>query len=296
MSIRRGGAIMAATLLFLLLPGSAEASPAYVPYAGCSVGEDAAPSHVCKLGEQLGAFFEVRSRTEVQFQTCISRPGQRGTCTTEQPAYALTPLVLSFTPMDLGFYEVTWRVGGRQVASWGVNVVPVAKSLTTQAASRALRYKLLGESPGAHFLTGAGPLCPRIYSGHVPRSLCFAEYQTGRLRTLVGYAVGGEGDQLSLRYRAEARWFRRWAPCPLSDLPGKLSSNNDCGYHQPQNDEDLLRRQALAAIRGGRPLPSMRWTFAESAGFAALGFYRVTKSGGSYLFTNAVGDSFRYVP
>jgi hypothetical protein len=296
MSIRRGGAIMAATLLFLLLPGSAVASSAYVSYAGCSAGEDAAPSHVCKLGEQLGAFFEVRSRTEVQFQICISRSGQQGNCTTGQPAYALTPLVLRFTPTDLGSYEITWRVGGRQVASWGVNVVPVAKSLTTQTGSRALRNKLLAESPEARFLTRGGPLCPRIYSGHVPHSLCFAEYQAGRLRTLVGYAVGGEGDRLSLRYRAEARWFRRWAPCPLRDIPGRLSSNNNCGYHQPQNDEDLLRRQALAEIHNGRPLPSVRWTFTESAGFATLGFYRVTRSGGSYLFTNAVGDSFRYVP
>lgn len=287
---------MAATLLFLLLPGRGEASSAYVAYAGCSVGEDAAPSHVCKVGEELGAFFEVRGRTEVQVQTCISRPGQLGSCTSEQSAYALTPLVQSFTPTDLGSYQITWRVGGSQVASWGVNVVPVARSLTTQVASRALRYKLLAESPGARFLTRGGPLCPRIYSGHLPHSLCFAEYQAGRLRTLVGYAVGGEGDRLSLRYRAEARWFRRWAPCPLTYLPGKLSSNNGCGYHQPQNDEALLRRQALAEIRDGRPLPSIRWTFAESAGFGALGSYRVTRNGGSYLFTNAVGDSFRYAP
>jgi hypothetical protein len=297
MSIRRGGAILAATFLLMLLPSSAQASPAFVSYVGCSAGADAAPAHACRLGEQLGAFFEVKNRTEVQFQTCIGRfPGQRGACTTEQLATALTPMVLRFTPRNLGSYEVSWRVEGRQVASWALNVVPVERPLTTQAASRALRYKLLAESPAARFLTKGGPLCPRIYRGHVPRSLCFAEYRTGKLHSLVGYAVGGEGDQLSLRYRAEARWFRRWALCPLNDLPGTLSSNNDCGYHQPQNDEDLLRSQALTEIRAGRPLPSVRWTFAESTGFSALGLYRVTRRCGSYLYRNSLGDAFRYRP
>lgn len=295
MSIRRGGAILAGAFV-LLLPSSAGASPAYVSYVGCSAGGDAAPAHACKLGEQLGAFFEVTHRTEVQFQTCIGRPGHPGACTTEQLATALTPMVLRFTPSQLGSYEVTWRVEGRQVGSWPFNVNPQAKSFTTKVASQALRDKLLAESPGARFLTPGGPLCSRIYPRHAPRSLCFAEYRTGRLRTLSGYAVGGKGDRLSLRYHLKARWFRRWVRCPLKSLPGALVSNNNCGYHQPQNDEDLLRGQALGDIRAGRPSPPVHWTFAESTGFTALGFYRVTKKGNSYLYRNSLGDAFRYHP
>lgn len=291
----RGGAILVAAFL-LLIPSSAGASPpAYVIYVGCSAGGDAAPAHACQLGEQLGAFFEVTNRPEVQFQTCIGRPSHPGPCTTEQLATALTPMVLRFTPRQLGSYEVTWRVEGRQVGSWPVNVTPQARPFTTKVASQALRYKLLAESPGARFLTPGGPLCPRIYPGHVTRSLCFAEYRTGRLRNLLGYAVGGKGDRLSLRFRVEARWFRRWVRCPLKSLPGVLVSNNNCGYHQPQNDEDLLRGQTLADIRAGRPLPPVHWTFAESTGLAALGFYRVAKQGSSYLCRNPL-DAFRYRP
>lgn len=294
MLIRGGIAILAAALL--LLPGSAEASPSYVSYVGCSAGGDAAPAHACQLGERLGAFFEVTNRPEVQFQTCIGRPSQPATCTREQLATALTPMVLRFTPKQLGSFEVTWRVGGRPVSSWSVNVVPQAEPFTTEVASRALRYKVLAESPDARFLTRGGPLCPRIYAGPVPRSVCFAEYRTGRLHTLLGYAVGGKGDQLTLRYRVKARWFRRWVRCPLKSLPGVLVSNNNCGYHQPQNDEDLIRNQALADIRAGSPLPSVHWTFAESAGLTALGFYHVTKRDGSYLYRNSLGDAFSYRP
>ncbi len=295
MSIRHGGAILATTLVLLLLPSSAQASSAFVSYVGCSAGADAAPSHACQLGEQLGAFFEVTNRTEVQFQTCVGRSGPPAVCTTEQLASALTPLVTRFTPNYLGSYEVSWLVEGRPVASWSVNVIPQAKPFTTLAASRALRYKLLAEAPSARFLTPGGPLCPRIYyPGRLPYSVCFAEYRVGRLHKLVGYAVGGNGDQLSLRFRAEARWFRRWAPCPLNRLPGTLSSNNDCGYHQPQSDEDLLHSQALAEIRAGGPMSALRWTFAESAGFSALGLYRVTRRGSSYLYRNSLGDAFRY--
>lgn len=300
MSIRRGGTILAASLLFLLLAGSAKASPAYVAYVGCSSHAEAAPAHSCRLGEQLGAFFELEGRTEAGFQTCVRReiaaPTHEPSCTREQPAYALTPMVLRFKPLQLGSYQVSWRVEGREVASWSLNVVPQSSHLTTQRASRALRYELLAEAPGTRFLTRGGPLCPRIYPGQVPRSLCFAEYRTGRLRHLVGYAVGGDGDQLSLRFRAEARWFRRWVRCPLTNLPGQLVSNNNCGYHQPQNDEDLLHSQALGDIRAGNPLPPVHWTFAESAGFAALGSYRVTRRGSSYLYRNSLGDAFRYRP
>lgn len=296
MSIRRGGAILAAAFI-LLLPSSAGASaPTYVSYVGCSDWADAAPAHACQLGEQLGAFFEVTNRPEIQFQTCIGRPGHTDTCTAEQMATALTPLVLRFRPLQVGSFEVAWRVEGRQVGSWLVNITSTAKPFTTEVASESLRYKVLAEAPDARFLTPGGPLCPRIDPGRVPRSLCFAEFRTGRLRNLFGYTVGGKGDQLSLRYRVKARWFRRWVPCPLKSLPGVLVSNNNCGYHQPQNDEDLLRSQALADIRAGRPLRSVHWTFAESTGFNALGLYRVTRKGGSYVFRNSLGDGFRYRP
>lgn len=291
---------IALSFVLLFVAAAAWAAPPYVAYVSCSPHEDAAPSHACRLGEQLGARFELRGRTEAPFQTCVGRvgppPGAEPLCVSGEPAYALTPLIAPFRPANLGSYEVSWRVEGRQVASWGLNVIPVARPLTTRAASRALRYKVLAESPGARFLSPGGPLCPRIYPGHVPRSLCFAEYRAGRLHSLLGYAVGGKGDRLSLRFRAEARWFRRWVRCPLHGLPGTLVSNNNCGYHQPQNDEDLLRSKALPQIRTGRPLPSVRWTFAESAGFAALGLYRVKKVGNVYLYRNSLGDVFRYRP
>jgi hypothetical protein len=164
MSIRHGGAILAATIL-LLLPGRAEASPTYVSYVGCSAGGDAAPSHVCKLGDQLGAFFEVKNRTEVQFQTCIGRPGQRGACTAEQLATALTPLVLRFTPKLLGSYVVTWFVAGRAVASWAFQSVPTDAGITAATASKAFREKILLESPRRPFSAPRGQVLPQGLSG-----------------------------------------------------------------------------------------------------------------------------------
>lgn len=298
----RLASVSAILLAVALVPGTtlATAAPSYVAYASCSPYEDAAPAHECRLGEQLGAFFEARGRTETPFQVCFNRIGSplgpEPFCVSGEPAYAFTPLINSFSLTQLGSYELTWRVEGRQVASWRLSMIPVERRLTRLAARRALGFKLLAESPDARFLGPGGPLCPRIYPAHVPHSLCFAEYRAGRLHGLVGYAVGGKGDRLNLRFRAEAHWFRRWAPCPLKGLPGVLASNNNCGYHQPQSDEDLLRSQALAQIRTGGSLPPLRWLFAESAGFGPLGLYRVRKSGGVYLYRNSAGDAFRYRP
>ena len=290
--------LLAITILAFATP--APAAPSYVAYVSCSPHEDAAPSHACRLGERLGAFFESRGRTETPFQTCFGRAGispvSEPFCVSGEPAYALTPLIAPFRLTQLGPYEVTWRVEGDRVASWALNMIPVEKPFTRRAASRAVRYRLLAESPNTRFLSSGGPHCPRIYPAHVPHALCFAEYRTGRLHGLVGYAVGGKGDRLSLRFRSAAHWLRRWAPGPLEGLPGALASNNNCGYRQPQNDEDLLRSQALAQIRSGKPLPPVHWTFAESAGFAALGFYRVKRVGDAFLYRNALGDSFRYRP
>lgn len=297
--LARASAILLAVAL-APCPTPATAAPSYVAYASCSPHEDAAPSHECRLGEQLGAFFEARGRTEAPFQTCFNRVGSplgsEPFCLSGEPAYALTPLIDSFSLTEMGSYELTWRVEGHRVASWRLSMIPGERRLTRLAARRALRLRLLAELPDARFLSPGGPLCPRIYPAHVSHSLCFAEYRVGRLYGLVGYAVGGKGDRLSLRFRAEAHWFRRWVPCPLKGLPGLLASNNNCGYHQPQSDEDLLRSQALTQIRTGSSLPPLRWMFAESAGFRPLGLYRVKKSGGAYLYRNSAGDAFRYRP
>jgi hypothetical protein len=287
--------------LYLLFAAAAHASPSYVAYVGCSPGPNAAPALSCRLGERLGAFFEVTDRTEVQFQTCFAAetpsPGVEPSCTKPQSAYALTPMVLRFTPPRLGTYRVSWQVNGMEVASSSLEVTPDDRGLNAAIARQVMRAKVLLDASGASFLPPSGPICPRIAPrrGGPPRALCFAEFQSGRLHNLLAYAVAGYGDQLGLSFRAEARWFRKWVRCPLVSVPGVLTSNNNCGFHQPQSDEELLR-QALANIRLGHPLRSVHWTFAESAGFGRIGAYRVTREGNAYRYANSVGDSFRYRP
>jgi hypothetical protein len=101
---------------------------------------------------------------------------------------------------------------------------------------------------------------------------------------------------MSLGFRNEARWFRRWAPCPLKGVSGALFSNNDCGYHQLETDASFLISGVVPNIHRHHALHPVGWRFIGSAGFAPLGIYRARRAGGSYLFTNALGDSFRYVP
>jgi hypothetical protein len=289
-------ALRVCTLPLFVAP-SVRAAPSYVAYVGCSASADAAPAHVCKLGDRLGAFFETTDHIEVQFQTCISFSSQQPTCIKEQPATALTPLVFHFTPRLLGSYFVSWRVNGHEVASWPVETAVERSVLTPAIASEAFKAKILADSPGARFPRAGSPLCPKAYPGHSdPRSVCFAEYRTGRLWHLLGYGASGKGDQIGLHFRAEARWFRKWVHCSLGQAPGVLTSNNDCGYHQPQNDEDLLLGQVLSNLNSEHPLRPVRWTFAESTGFPSIGIYRAKKAGRSYVFTNAIGDSFRYRP
>ena len=273
------------------------AAPSYVAYVGCSVSADAAPAHTCKLGDRLGAFFETTDHIEVQFQTCIGFSAQLPTCSKEQLATALTPMVFRFTPRLLGSYLVSWRVNGHEVASWPVETVAERSILTPALASEAFKAKILADSPGALFPRVGGPLCPKAYPGHSgPRSVCFAEYRTGRLWHVFGDGASGKGDQIGLHFRAESRWFRKWVRCSLDQAPGVLTSNNDCGYHQPQKRRRPASQSGTSNLDSDHPLRSVRWTFAGSTGFPSIGTYRTKKAGRSYIFTNAVGDSFRYRP
>lgn len=121
-------------LAFLLLAtGWLMASPASslganLAYVGCSSNADAAPSHVCQLGDRPGAFFE--SDTEVEYEVCVNFPSGEELCLGEQLAEPGVLFVNGITSGLPGTHLVTWFVEGAEVAAWDFRLdVPPAPAV-----------------------------------------------------------------------------------------------------------------------------------------------------------------------
>ena len=265
-------------------------------YVACTDTPDAAPATVCQVGKPHGLFFEARG-TQVQYKACINSPNGRQSCTKEFPA---SPGYLSRVNTSgstlLGVYGVVWFVGGQPVASWSYQLVPEEPALTSATATTGFRAKLVADFPEAAFPEREGRLCPRIYSNaEGTHATCFAEFKVGVVWTLVGVdATNSEGVLLSPL--SSALWTRRWVRCTLLQGEGKLFSDNDCGYQQPEGDADLVSSEVIPNIRSHHSTHSVGWHFSESEGFHSIGIYHGEKQGRSYVFTNSVGDSFKYTP
>jgi hypothetical protein len=120
--IRLGlGVALAATAL-LLMPSIATAAE-YETFVGCDdLAENPVPSHVCRVGDFPGAFFESDSNVEVE--VCVEFPTAFIDCTEPEFAEAGILYVLSITSELEGDYLVTWNVEGADVGSWAFRLEP----------------------------------------------------------------------------------------------------------------------------------------------------------------------------
>jgi hypothetical protein len=186
-------------------------------------------------------------------------------------------------------------VAALQLSSGSASATAVR--LTPQTASEAFEANILSRNPSAILPASEGLLCPETYEENEgERSICYAEYQSGNTWNLQGAEATSEGGRINFKFGPQARWTRKWVPCKLTRVPGKLISNNNCGSRQPESDAYFVAVEVVANIRFHHPTHSVGWQFTESAGFTSVGIYRGSKQGRSYVFTDAVGDSFKYKP
>jgi hypothetical protein len=177
---------------------------------------------------------------------------------------------------------------------------PPEAGFTSIAAEATFRAEILTEFPDAVFPAAEGRLCPETYTGTEGQySVCYAEFQTGSTWRLEGGQAALTANGIAVRLATHAHWRRAWVKCSLSHgehgAPGTLTSNYNCGLHQV-SDAYLVTVEIYPSIRMHLPVSTAGWQFTESAGFTSLGNFPVKRVGRTYVFTNAVGDSFRYTP
>ncbi len=177
---------------------------------------------------------------------------------------------------------------------------PSEIQFTSSAAEATLKAEILTRFPGAAFPAVEGRLCPETYTGtEGAYSICYAEFRTGRTWHLEGGQADLKENSIAVTLYTHAHWRRAWVKCVLPHggrgASGTLTSNYNCGIHQV-SDAYLVTVEIYPTIRMHLPVTAAGWQFTESAGFTSLGDFRVRRRGRTYVFTNAVGDSFRYTP
>lgn len=129
---------------------SASASP-FRTYVACGLEREATPSHACRKGDLVGAFFT--SPTDVTYEVCVDFPTKGRICMTSQTGTAGTLFVNQIRTADVaGSYNATWFVGGEEVGSWAFGLAADAKALVpkfgTSATVRAVSGTVLVKQPG----------------------------------------------------------------------------------------------------------------------------------------------------
>jgi hypothetical protein len=99
-----------------LLVAATASAASFSTYVGCSPDAEAAPSHVCQIGDEPGAFFE--SDSEVEYEVCVDFPNGEALCLEEPPVEPEVLFVNAITTELPGDHLVTWFVEGLEVGSW----------------------------------------------------------------------------------------------------------------------------------------------------------------------------------
>lgn len=177
---------------------------------------------------------------------------------------------------------------------------PAQIPFTSSAAEATLRAEILTRFPDAAFPTVEGRLCPETYMGSEGEySVCYAEFRTGETWHLEGGRASAKENGIAMTLSTHAHWRRAWVRCALPNnrvaAPGTLMSNYNCGLHQV-SDAYLVTVEIYPSIRMRLPVTEAGWQFTESAGFTSVGDFHASRRGRTYVFSNAVGDSFRYTP
>jgi hypothetical protein len=179
--------------------------------------------------------------------------------------------------------------------------VAAADPTFSAAANSTFAAEIRAAHPDATFPSTEGSRCPEVYSREgLQYSVCFGEYRTGSTWHLDGGEAIERETSIGLTLYTHAAWRREWVTCSLGgfgvSVPGRLISNNNCGRHQPETDPYFVAVEVYPSIRMHMRVTSAGWQFTESAGFTSSGVYHVRRAAQSYVFTNALGDSFRYTP
>lgn len=141
-----GVAFLGAVAAAILLPATALGAE-YSAYVGCSPFASAAPSHVCEVGDEPGAFFE-SPEAEVEYEICVTFPGGEVLCLEEEPAEEGVLYVNIITTDLAGDYLVEWYVEGLEVAAWTFRMdEPLPPALPT-APVTALPAPAIAALPG----------------------------------------------------------------------------------------------------------------------------------------------------
>lgn len=177
---------------------------------------------------------------------------------------------------------------------------PSEVTFTSSAAEATLKAEILTKFPNAVFPSSEGHLCPETYTGPEGQySICYAEFRIGNTWHLEGGQADLKENGIAVTLYTHAHWRRAWMKCVLPHgargAPGTLTSNYNCGLHQV-SDTYLVTVEIYQSIRMHLPVTAAGWQFTESAGFTSLGNFPARRLGRTYVFTNAVGDSFRYTP
>ncbi|MGN6663742.1 MAG: hypothetical protein ACTHK6_06000 [Solirubrobacterales bacterium] len=128
----RGLFVLALSVAALLLaPVTAEAAE-YKTYGGCGISSGTSPSHVCQVGEPVGAFFE--SSEETEYEVCVRFPSTETLCAEEQLAQAGTLYVNKILTNQPGAHLITWYVEGVEIGSWTLTMEPPPPPLAYPSA------------------------------------------------------------------------------------------------------------------------------------------------------------------
>jgi hypothetical protein len=139
-------ALLSSTVGLMLMPASSPGANV-VTYVGCSSTAEAPPSHVCRLGDEPGAFFE--SETEVEYEVCVTFPNAETLCAEEEIAEAETLYVNTITSNLPGEHLVTWYIEGLQVASWSfrLDAPPAPAPIALPPSSPTVVQPPTGQGP-----------------------------------------------------------------------------------------------------------------------------------------------------
>jgi hypothetical protein len=114
------GLVLAAAVS-LSVPLSASAAE-YETFVGCELAANAVPSHVCQLGDSLGAYFE--SDVDAEYEVCVEFPIEVVLCADEQLAEGGVLYVNEIFSELEGTHIVSWYVEGIEVGSWTFRLDP----------------------------------------------------------------------------------------------------------------------------------------------------------------------------
>jgi hypothetical protein len=113
-------ALLVAIAALAISASAATAAGNYTAYVGCSQTASTAPSHVCQLGDEPGAFFE--SEEETEYEVCVTFPSAETLCAEEQLAEEEVLYVNSITTDQTGNHLVAWYVEGVEIAAWSFRI------------------------------------------------------------------------------------------------------------------------------------------------------------------------------